>query len=92
MKNKAIQITTALSLSLLFLVGCENGTEATPKTEQDTMEMGSSVLGEMKSNMTNETKEHADTFIENKTESVNGMSSEELLDASKEAANDIMNN
>ncbi len=69
MKNKTIQITAALSLSLLFLVGCENGTEATPKTEQGTMEMNNSVLGEM----TNETKEHADTFIENKTESAKEM-------------------
>jgi len=64
MKSKTIQITTALSLSLLFLVGCDSGTETTLTTEQSTMEMSSSALDEIKNDVTNEVKEHADTVID----------------------------
>jgi len=89
MKNK-IQIITALSLSLLFLAGCESGTETTLETEQSTMGMNSSALQEMESNITNETKD-MDALIENKTEAVTETLNESL-EASKEAVNDVINN
>ncbi len=89
MKNKT-QIITALSLSLLFLVGCESGTETTPETEQSAMGMNSSVLQEVESDITNETKD-MDVLIENKTEAATETLNESL-EASKEAVNDVINN
>ncbi|VAW86193.1 hypothetical protein MNBD_GAMMA16-897 [hydrothermal vent metagenome] len=89
MKNKT-QIITALSLSLLFLVGCESGTETTLNTEQGTIGMNNSVLQEMERDITNETKDIG-ALIENKTEAATETLTESL-EASKEAANDVVNN